>query len=215
MTTLLDLETAKEVNRRLDAVGAGRAGSLAGSDLVAELERESAGEFEGAYGLEATAYELGAEGQAVRSPWRFAVADPGPVLRSVHESPEAVELVSELAGVEMGPSKASYLYFRDGGDFIGFHTDVPACEVVLLVGISVESAELVLYPHLEHADPAELLELSRRADAAPDGGRALPVEAGGLTALVGRRVPHQTPKAPRSRRVVQASLCYAGRGRAS
>jgi hypothetical protein len=210
----LELEAAAALDRRLEAVGAGAAAALARRELVEALQEEAASVFDGAFALEASAYELGAEGQAVRSPWRFAVADPGDSLRSLHESPEAVDLVSRIQGEPMAPSKASYLYFRDDSDFIGFHTDVPSCQVVLLVGITAENADLVLYPDFEHSDPSELLELSRRADGAPGGGTALPVERGHLTALVGRRVPHMTPRARRSGPVVQASLCYAGRGAA-
>ncbi len=211
--SVFGLRDTADLRDELTALGAGHAGSLAPSQLLAGLEDESTVAFDRAFEFEATAYELGADGQVVRSPWRLAIADAGPILRSVHQSPEAAKLVSEIAGVPLAPTKASYLYFRNDTDFIGFHTDVPACEVVLLVGVTDRSAELVLYPHLEHAEPSELLELSRGSGGAPEGGQSLPVERGGVVALVGRRVPHQTPRAIRSGRAVQASLCYAGQGR--
>src|SRR5262249_37815707 len=172
----LELESPATLERQLEAMGAASAGSLARRELVGELQAEAASLFADAFALAASGYELGAEAQAVRSPWRLAVAAPGGALRSLHESPGAVDLVSRIQGEPMAPSKASYLYFRDNSDFIGFHTDVPSCQVVLLVGVTAESADLVLYPDFEHSDPAELLALSRRAGGAPGGGTALPVE---------------------------------------
>src|SRR3954452_14018791 len=200
------------LDRAIAELGAGSAGRLATASAVDELLDESSTELAAAFALEATAYELDAEGQVVRSPWRFAVANAGSALQSLHESEAAIEVASSIAGVTMAPSNASYLYFRDAGDFIGFHTDIPSCEVVLLVGISEESAELVVYPQFERGDPAELLELSRSSHGAPAGGQAMPVAGGEVVALVGRRVPHQTPGAGRRGVVVQASLCYVGAG---
>ena len=210
--TLFDPRPLGPLLTTLARAGAGAAGTLSRPALVAELEHESAAAFDVALELEATAYELGAEGQSVRSPWRFAVSGPGQALGELHESREAIELASAIAGEPMAPTKSSYLYFRDEADFIGFHTDVPGCEVVLLLGVTAERAELVLHPELARVEPAELLELCRRSGGEPGGGRALPVEAGALVALVGRRVPHRTPRAARLGTVVQASLCYAGRG---
>jgi hypothetical protein len=213
--SVLDLERAETVYRDLEAVAAGRAGSLANAVLVGQLQEESATEFSASSAHEATADELGADGNAFRRTWRFAGAESGPALRSVHESPEAIAFGSELTGREMAPATASYLSFRDGDDFIGSDTDVPACEVVLLLGITSETAELALCPHFEHAESVELRGLSGRSQVAADRGRQLPVKAGVITALVGRGVPHQTVQASRTETDVQASLCCSGRSRAS
>ena len=150
--TLLDPRPLGPLLTTLAGAGAGAAGTLSRPALVAELEHESAAAFDVALELEATAYELGAEGQSVRSPWRFAVSGPGQALGELHGSREAIELASAIAGEPMAPTKSS-LYFRDEADFIGFHTDVPGCEVVLLLGVTAERAELVLHPELARAEP--------------------------------------------------------------
>jgi hypothetical protein len=95
---------------------------------------------------------------------------------------------------------------------IGFHTDVPACDVVLLVSGTARNADLVLYPLAERSDPGEL-EPSRRTQGAPNGVRALSVAARAALVVVGRRVPHETQQASRGGTLVRASVCYAGRGR--
>lgn len=160
--------------------------------------------------VETTAYELGAGGQKMRSPMRFLAAFGGETLCEIHESDAMAELASRLAGREMRPSETAYLYFRSG-DFIGLHTDLPACELTFLVPVGASAPPLVVHPELRATEPADLLELARRSSGTPEGGVAIPLPSEGLLALDGRLAPHQTRPVANGEDAIIATLCYAGR----
>jgi hypothetical protein len=188
--------------------GAGRVARIERAGLLDALLRESTADERRAETVELTGFELGVDGQEMRSPMRFRAAMGRDALAALHADRELLELVADLVGRPMIPSHATYLYFADETDFIGLHKDVPACELVVLVGIDGDAPSLVVHPELRDRPAEELVRLAERTAGTPPGGHAHPVRAGELVALVGRSVPHQTPPELRSRRGAIASLCY-------
>jgi hypothetical protein len=191
--------------------GYGRLEAAIPADTLARLRSEARELQETAGRVETEAYELHADGQDFRSPVRFGVSSPGEELTRLHESDELRALADELAGVKMEPSKVNYLYYG-AGDRIGLHTDLPACELVLLAAIDPTAPPLVVHPELRDRTPEELAELAEAVDGAPSGGVSVPLDASALVGLIGGGLPHQTrPVAPGSEAVV-ATLCYVAAG---
>jgi hypothetical protein len=203
----LDLEAMRaEIASR----GAYTLDGLLPAGRVDELADEGESCLGSAEPLKLEEFQLGVEGQLMRSPMRLAVA-PGALLNEVHRDGELVELVSSLAGRAMEPSKTVYLYFR-GGDFIGLHLDQPACELVLLAALDEDAPPLVVYPELRDSSPEELLELAKASAGAPPGGAALPIRRGSMIALDGGVAPHQTPPRAGDADVsTLVTLCYVAR----
>jgi hypothetical protein len=204
---------AGDLAAKLRIAGACAAGRLDDDPLVLALVSEASRHLQGAEVVERVEYQLGADEQKMRSPVRFATSDGDEVLHSVHHHPLLLDFVLGLVGRAMYPSKCAYLYFRDGNDFIGLHTDIPACELTLLLGLTGDGGRLVIYPELRDKSPQRLLETGRRANGAPEGGSSLPFHSAEIIALVGGRVPHQTPRRNHETPVVAlATLCYVGEG---
>jgi hypothetical protein len=155
------------------------------------------------------AYELWADGQEFRSPVRYGFAPETNDLKGLHGSRGLRELASELADTDVEPTYSGYLFYEDG-DFIGLHTDLPACELTLLVAVGDDCPPLVVHPELAGMPAEELKALSETSHGAPAGGLALPIVPGSAVALFGGGLPHQTRPILQGRASVVATLCYAG-----
>lgn len=192
--------------------GFGRLGYSLSADALVRLRAEAAQLKPTAERVETDAYELNADGQDFRSPVRFGISSPGEELRRLHESTDLRTLANELAGSSMEPSKVGYLYYR-AGDRIGLHTDLPACELVLLAAFDAGAPPLVVHPELRSLTPKELAALAESTDGSPPGGISVTLDDSAVVGLIGGGLPHQTrPIAPGSEAVV-ATLCYvAARG---
>lgn len=187
--------------------GYGRLDASIPRETLGRLRAEAARLKESTARVETDAYELHADGQDFRSPVRFGVSGPGDELRTLHESPELRALASELAGVEMVPSKVNYLYYGLG-DRIGLHTDLPACELVLLAAFGPIAPPLVVHPELRELAPESLAELAEAADGAPAGGISVPLDESAFVGLFGGGLPHQTRPVESGSEAVVATLCY-------
>lgn len=154
-------------------------------------------------------YELGADGQDFRSPVRFRMACAGDELRGLHESATLRRLATEVADEPMEPTNVGYLYY-DAGDRIGLHTDLPACELVLLVALEPVAPPLVVHPELRGVPPDQLRALAEGAEGAPSGGISVPIDDSSFVALFGGGLPHQTRPVSHGEEGVVATLCYVG-----
>jgi hypothetical protein len=155
-------------------------------------------------------YELWTDGQEFRSPVSYGIAFDTASLRDMHASDEMVELACHLAGRRMEPTYSGYLYFEDG-DFIGLHTDLPACELTFLSPVAAECPPLVVHPELVGTRPEELKELSEATYGSPPGGMTLAIVPDSLVALFGGGLPHQTRRVATGAPSIMATLCYAGK----
>jgi hypothetical protein len=187
--------------------GFGRLEASIPAETVVRLRAEALDLKATAGRVETDAYELHADGQDFRSPVQFGVSSPGEELRQLHESDELRALADELAGVEMTPSKVNYLYYETG-DRIGLHTDLPACELVLLAAFDPVAPPLVVHPELRGLSPEELAELAEAAEGAPAGGLSIPLDESALVGLFGGGLPHQTRPVPPGSEAIVATLCY-------
>jgi hypothetical protein len=190
--------------------GFGRLEHSLPADALARLRAEAAELEAVAERVETDAYELHADGQEFRSPIRLGFSEPGAELQRLHESSALRTLASELAGVEMEPTTTGYLYYGVG-DRIGLHTDLPACELVLLAAIDPVAPPLVVHPELRTLTPEQLAELAERTDGTPPGGISVPLDDAALVGLIGGGLPHQTRPVARGSEAVVATLCYAGK----
>lgn len=189
--------------------GFGRLPAVVPAATIERLRAE-AGQLAAAATLTSTAaYELGAEGQDFRSPVRFRMAGAGDELRGLHESATLRRLASDIADTPMEPTKAGYLYYGVG-DRIGLHTDLPACELVLLVALEPDAPPLVVHPELRGVPPERLRTLAERADGAPPGGISVPIDDSSFVVLFGGGLPHQTRPVVSGEEAVVATLCYVG-----
>jgi hypothetical protein len=173
------------------------------------LKVEADGLHAAAERVEKDAYELWADGQEFRSPVRYGFAPETSDLKRLHGSRELRELAGELADAVVEPTYSGYLFYEDG-DFIGLHTDLPACELTLLVAVEDDCPPLVVHPELAGMGGEELKALSEVSRGAPEGGLALPIVPGSTIALFGGGLPHQTRPIPEGRASIVATLCYAG-----
>lgn len=155
------------------------------------------------------AYELWADDQEFRSPVRYGIAFDTDRLRALHTSPELRRTANELAARQMEPTYSGYLYYEDG-DYIGLHTDLPACELTLLAAVGPNCPPLVVHRELAVLAPERLKDFAEAAGGAPDGGTALPIVPGSLVALFGGGLPHQTRPVATEGVAVVATLCFAG-----
>ena len=202
-------DRVRAIQAELEAVGvADWPGALHG-DVLSSLIDEAREARPHAQVVETTEYELGVNGQRVRSPMRFLASFGGAALQTVHESDALTEVASRITGCTMRPSETAYLYFREG-DGIGVHTDIPACELTFLVPLGDAAPPLVVHPELRDTDPVDILALAQRSSGAPDGGVAIPLPHQGVLALDGRVAPHQTRPVSGSVDAVLATLCYVG-----
>lgn len=173
------------------------------------LKVEAAGLHTGAERVVKDVYELWADGQEFRSPVRYGFAPETNDLKSLHGSRELRDLASELADAQVEPTYSGYLFYEDG-DFIGLHTDLPACELTLLVAVADDCPPLVVHPEFVGVPAEELKDLSETSRGAPKGGLALAIVPGSAIALFGGGLPHQTRPIPQGRASIVATLCYAG-----
>ena len=155
-------------------------------------------------------YELWTDGQEFRSPVSYGIAFDTQSLRNVHTSNRMLDLARDLAGRPMEPTYSGYLYFENG-DFIGLHTDLPACELTFLSPVAAECPPLVVHPELVGRRPEELKDLSEATDGSPPGGMTLPIVPDSLVALFGGGLPHQTRRVTAGAPSIMATLCYAGK----
>src|SRR3954453_675598 len=190
--------------------GFGRLGYSLPANALARLRTEAAEREAEAERVETDAYELHADGQDFRSPVSLGMAEAGPELKGLHESSELVTLARELAGTEMQPSKANYLYYGVG-DRIGLHTDLPACELVLLVAFDSFAPPLIVHPELRTLTPEQLAELAEQTDGTPAGGISVPLDDAALVGLIGGGLPHQTRPVALGAEATVATLCYVGK----
>ena len=177
--------------------------------MLETLRTESRDLRAAAAAVETREYELHADGQDFRSPVRFHTSEQGQALRVVHESRDLCELANDIAATHMRPSKAAYLFYETD-DHIGLHTDLPACELVLLVALESAAPPLVVHPELRFLAPEELAEVAKRAEGAPSGGVRIPLDASTVVALFGGGLPHQTRPVRAGMRSVVATFCYVG-----
>jgi hypothetical protein len=191
--------------------GFGRLGYSLPADALDRLRAEAAELKPTAERVETDAYELHADGQDFRSPVSFGIASPGRELRRLHESGDLRTLANELAGTSMEPSKVGYLYYG-AGDRIGLHTDLPACELVLLAAFDTVAPPLVVHPELRSLTPEELAALAESTDGSPPGGISVTLDDAALVGLIGGGLPHQTRPVSAGSEAVVATLCYMGRG---
>lgn len=200
-------ERVRTIQADLEAVGVAAWQAALDSEVLSSLRIEAQEARPHAQLVETTAYELGTNGQRVRSPMRFLASFGGETLQRIHESRALTDVATTIAGCAMQPSETAYLYFRDG-DGIGLHTDIPACELTFLVPLGDAAPPLVVHPELRDEDPNEMLALARRSQGAPAGGVVVPLPRNGLLALDGRIAPHQTKPVAGAGDAVLATLCY-------
>jgi hypothetical protein len=202
-------DRVRAIQAALDAVGVADWPDALDRGALASLIDEAREARAQAQVVETTEYELGVNGQRVRSPMRFLASFGGAALHTIHESGALREVATRITGCTMSPTKTAYLYFREG-DRIGVHTDEPACELTFLVPLGDAAPPLVVHPELRDTDPADILELARRSSGAPEGGVAIPLPLQGVLALDGRIAPHQTRPVSGAVDAVLATLCYVG-----
>ena len=130
--SLLEEGFAAIPTSRLDTTGAAFAGEAAALRERAERVAKDA-------------FELWADGQEFRSPVSYGIAFDTERLHALHFGGELRELANGLAGRDMEPTYSGYLYFEDG-DFIGLHTDLPACELTFLAPVRPACPPLVVHP---------------------------------------------------------------------
>lgn len=143
----------------------------------------------------------------VSSPRRHRTSVPGPFLHGAHESPFRVEFLRRLTGRTMVPTRASFLYYGHG-DVLGLHTDVPACQIAILLSVRGAPGPLIVHKDLEGKSPAELLTIARESEGAPLGGRPVPVGRTTAVVLRGSEVPHHRPQVESGEAVI-VTMCYA------
>lgn len=189
--------------------GFGRLGYSLPANVRSRLRAEAAELEASAARVVTEAFELHAEGQEFRSPVSFRISESGAELQRLHQSSELRTLANALAQTEMEPTKVGYLYYG-AGDRIGLHTDLPACELVLLAAFDAAAPPLVVHPELRTLTPDRLSELAERSDGAPPGGITVPLDEGALVGLIGGGLPHQTRPVAHGSEAVVVTLCYAG-----
>lgn len=196
----------EESNLRRD--GAGRLNAAIPRSMLPRLRAEAAELRGSAECVETEGYELYAGGQDFRSPVRFHISEYGDALRHLHEHEELCDLANSLAGTRMMPTKAGYLHY-EVGDRIGLHTDLPACQLVLLVALGAQAPPLVVHPELRGLAPERLKELAMRTNGTPPGGTDVALDDGSVIGLFGGGLPHQTRPVASASEGVVVTLCYA------
>lgn len=186
----------------------GRLDAAIPRSLLPRLRAEAAELRASAEYVETDAYELYAGGQDFRSPVRFHISEDGDALRQLHEHDELCELASALAGTRMMPTKAGYLHYEEG-DRIGLHTDLPACQLVLLAALGAQAPPLVVHPELRGLEPQRLKDLAVRTDGTPPGGTDVALDDSAVIGLFGGGLPHQTRPVASASEGVVITLCYA------
>jgi hypothetical protein len=189
--------------------GVGRLDYALQAPTIERLRGEASALKPTAHRIQTELYELYTDGQDFRSPVRFGIADRGDELFRLHQSSELRDLANALADTPMEPTKAGYLYY-DVGDRIGIHTDLPACELVLLAALDDGAPPLVVHPELRTRTPEELVDLALRTEGAPPGGISVPLHPSGLCGLFGGGLPHQTRPVEPGGEAVVITLCFAG-----
>ena len=154
-------------------------------------------------------YGLGPDCSYFSGPMRFRAATPGTCLTWLHRHPDLRRLVRALTGNPglVPEDSVSYMYYSLGS-FIHVHTDVPECEITLLVNVDGQVPPLVVYPRLRSRGPRELMRLANVSSGVPAGGRQVPIPADGFLAIDGRALPHRRPKVVADETAVLATLCY-------
>lgn len=188
--------------------GVGRLSAAIPPSLLPWLRAEAVELRGSAERVETDAYELYAGGQDFRSPVRFHISEHGDALQQLHEHEELRELASALAGTRMLPTKAGYLHYEEG-DRIGLHTDLPACQLVLLAALGAQAPPLVVHPELRGLEPQRLKELAVRTQGTPSGGTDIALDDTAVVGLFGGGLPHQTRPVPSGSEGVVVTLCYA------
>lgn len=192
----------------LKSDGVGRLSTAIPRSLLPRLRAEAAELRGSAQCVETDAYELHAGGQDFRSPVRFHISEYGDELRHLHEHEALCGLASALAGTPMMPTKAGYLHYETG-DRIGLHTDLPACQLVLLAALGAQAPPLVVHPELRGLEPERLKELAVRTDGTPPGGTDVALDDSSVVGLFGGCLPHQTRPVASATEGVVVTLCYA------
>jgi hypothetical protein len=140
---------------------------------------------------------------------RFRASTPGTYLTWLHRHPDLRQLVRTLTGNPnlVPEDSVSYLYYSLGS-FIHVHTDVPECEITLLVNVNGQVSPLVVYPRLRSREPGELMRLANASSGVPAGGRQVPIPVDGFLAIDGRALPHRRPEVVAEGTAILATLCY-------
>jgi hypothetical protein len=194
---------------RLRRDGCARLPDVVAPQALEALRAESQNLRASATTVETSAFELHADGQDFRSPVRFHTSVEGDVLRAIHESRHLCALASDVAATPMRPSKAAYLFYETD-DHIGLHTDLPACELVLLAALDAGAPPLVIHPDLRSLTPEELADVAIGANGAPPGGVEIPLDDSAVVALFGGGLPHQTRPVGARLGAAVATFCYVG-----
>lgn len=158
--------------------------------------------------MRSASFYLNEAGRYFASPMRFVSSPPGPFLRYLHHHPQTLRLVNAVAAQKMRPTTASYNYYR-GGSYIGLHTELPACQLVLIVAAIGAVPPLLVYPQLRGLTPADLLRRAKATAGAPPGGIPLRIPRRGFAILRGRRTPHRRALVRTGDRTIGVgTLCY-------
>jgi len=177
----------------------------------AELENlrvEAAKQRPFAHGRFLERASLGSEGRLLSQSAHWAAA-PGLALAELHEDARTRDFVCSLAGRRLFPTRATYLYYPRGG-FVGLHTDIHACSVTLLIGLTPGLDDLVVHPELVDADPTTLLDLAVRHGGIPLSGTSVRYPENGWLVIQGATLPHHRP--PATRPCTVATICFGALG---
>ncbi|HVS07144.1 MAG TPA: hypothetical protein VHK65_13410 [Candidatus Dormibacteraeota bacterium] len=160
-----------------------------------------------------TWFGISREGKYFASPMRFRSSRPGRYLNYLHRHPQTLRLVQAIAGQPMRPSQASFMYYRDGSR-VGLHTEVPGCQLVLLVSVIGSVPPLLVYPQMRGMTLEQLVARAKATGGAPPGGVPLRIPRRGFAILRGRKTPHRRPVVhTQGETIGLATLCYvAGTG---
>lgn len=199
-----------DLRRRYHAQGYIRLpGVLESERLLPLLAREARQREHESAVSQSDRYGLGADGSYFSGPMQFWASTPGTWLTWVHRHPDLQRLARGLTGNPglVPEDSLSYMYYS-AGSFIHVHTDVPECEITLLVSVVGQVPPLVVYPRFRFRSPRELMRLANASSGVPAGGRQVPIPADGFLAIDGRSLPHRRPDVVADETVVLATLCY-------
>ena len=199
-----------ELRRRYHAQGYIRLpGVLESERLLPLLAREARQRQHESVVSQSDGYGLGADGSYFSGPMQFWASTPGTWLSWMHRHPDLQRLARGLTeNPDLVPEDSvSYMYYS-AGSFIHMHTDVPECEITLLVSVVGQVPPLVVYPRFRFRSPRELMRLANASSGVPAGGRQVPIPADGFVAIDGRALPHRRPEVLADGTLVLATLCY-------
>lgn len=199
-----------ELRRRYHAQGYIQLpGVLESERLLPLLAREARQREHESVVSQSDRYGLGADGSYFSGPMQFWASTPGTWLTWVHRHPDLLRLARGLTGNPglVPEDSLSYMYYS-AGSFIHVHTDVPECEITLLVSVVGQVPPLVVYPRFRFRGPRELMRLANASSGVPPGGRQVAIPPDGFLAIGGCSLPHRRPEVVADETIALATLCY-------